>query len=156
MSPGFPTITAHEDAGAPLYRVRMEAKAPLLDQMRHAMRLKHMSYRTEQAYISWVRCFIFFHHKRHPKDMGADEIRAFLTSLAVDAHVAASTQNSTLNALLFLYRHVLKQPFPELGEFERAKRPRQLPQDIARVRRRVADRHRFYTLATLINHPRWF
>jgi site-specific recombinase XerD len=95
--------------------------------MRHIIRLKHMSYRTEQAYISWVRRFILFHHKRHPAEMGADDIRAFLTHLAVESHVAASTQNGALNALLFLYRHVLKQPFPDLGEFERAKRPRRLP-----------------------------
>lgn len=105
----------------------MDVKVPLLDQMRHIIRLKHMSYRTEQAYISWVRRFILFHHKRHPAEMGADEIRAFLTPLAVESHVAASTPNGALNALLFLYRHVLKQPFPDLGEFERAKRPRRLP-----------------------------
>lgn len=70
----------------------MEVKVPLLDQMRHIIRLKHMSYRTEQAYISWVRRFILFHHKRHPAEMGADDIRAFLTHLAVESHVAASTQ----------------------------------------------------------------
>jgi integron integrase len=105
----------------------MEPKLKLLDQMRQVMRLKHMSYRTEQAYVSWVRRFILFHHKRHPNEMGATEIRAFLASLAVQAHVAASTQNGALNALLFLYRHVLKQPFPDLGTIERAKRPRRVP-----------------------------
>lgn len=82
---------------------------------------------SEQAYISWVRRFILFHHKRHPAERGADELRAFLTHFAVESHVAASTQNGALNALLFLYRHVLQQPFPDLGEFERAKRPRRLP-----------------------------
>ena len=70
--------------------------------------LRHMSYRTEEAYVNWIRRFIFFHNRRHPKDMGADEIRAFLSHLAIHLHVAASTQNVALNALLFLYRHVLR------------------------------------------------
>jgi integron integrase len=106
---------------------RQEPKTKLLDQMRAVVRLKHLSYRTEEAYVSWVRRFILFHHKRHPQDMGATEIRAFLTHLAVVDEVAASTQNGALNALLFLYRHVLRLPFPELGELERAKRPQRLP-----------------------------
>ena len=97
----------------------MEPSTRLLDQMRHVMRLKHMSLRTENAYVSWVRRFILFHDKRHPIDMGADEIRAFLTHLAVHGRVAASTQNGALNALLFLYRHVLRQPFPDLDGVER-------------------------------------
>jgi integron integrase len=105
----------------------MAPKTKLLDQMREVLRLKHMSFRTEEAYVSWVRRFILFHDKRHPKDMGAEEIRAFLIHLAVRDKVAASTQNSALNALVFLYRHVLKQPFPDLGEVERAKRPRRVP-----------------------------
>ena len=89
----------------------MAPKTKLLDQMREVLRLKHMSFRTEEAYVSWVRRFILFHDKRHPKDMGAEEIRAFLIHLAVQDKVAASTQNGALNALVFLYRHVLKQPF---------------------------------------------
>jgi hypothetical protein len=89
----------------------MESKTKLLDQMRHVLRLKHMSIRTEDAYVQWVKRFILFHHKRHPADMGAVEIRAFLTHLAVERQVAASTQNVALQALLFLYRDVLKQPF---------------------------------------------
>ncbi len=105
----------------------MESKGKLLDQMRQVIRLKHMSIRTEEAYVGWVRRFILFHHKRHPTDMGAEEIRAFLIHLAVQGKVAASTQNGALNALVFLYRHVLKQPFPEIGEIERAKRPRRVP-----------------------------
>ena len=99
----------------------------LLDQMRLAIRLRHLSQRTEQAYINWSRRFILFHHKRHPKEMGAEEIRAFLTHLAVNSRVAASTQNVALNALLFLYRHVLHQDFPPLDTLERAKRPRRVP-----------------------------
>ncbi len=105
----------------------MEPKTRLLDHMRNVMRLKHMSLRTEEAYVSWVKRFILFHAKRHPAEMGADEIRAFLTHLAVHGKVAASTQNGALNALVFLYRHVLKQPFPELEGIERARRPRRIP-----------------------------
>ena len=92
-----------------------------LDQMRDVIRLKHLSIHTEEAYLSWVKRFILFHDKRHPKDMGAPEIRAFLTHLAVQGKVAASTQNGALNALLFLYRYVLHQPFPDLDDLERAK-----------------------------------
>ena len=77
--------------------------------------------------MQWVKRFILFHHKRHPAAMGAVEIRAFLTHLAVERQVAASTQNVALHALLFLYRDVLKQPFPALGELERARRPRRVP-----------------------------
>src|SRR6266446_414150 len=105
----------------------MESKTKLLDQMRLVLRLKHMSIRTENTYVHWVRRFILFHHKRHPQDMGATEIRAFLSRLAVHAQVAASTQNVALNSLVFLYRHVLKQAFPDLEEIERAKRPGSIP-----------------------------
>jgi integron integrase len=98
----------------------------LLDQVRDTLRLKHYAIRTEQAYVSWMRRFILFHHKRHPKDMGAPEIEAFLTNLAVNLNVAASTQNQALSALLFLYRHVLDQ---EIGPLDaaRAKKPKRLP-----------------------------
>ena len=98
----------------------------LLDQMRDAIRVRHYSIRTEQAYIGWARRFILFHDKRHPKDMGVPEIEAFLTHLAVDENVAASTQNQALSALLFLYRQVLDI---ELGAIRpvRAKKPKRLP-----------------------------
>jgi integrase len=109
------------------YEGVLEPKTKLLDHIRHVMRLKHMSLRTEEAYVSWVKRLILFHEKRHPADMGADEIRVFLTHLAVHDKVAASTQNGALNALVFLYRYVLKQPFPDLEGVERAKRPRRLP-----------------------------
>ncbi|MGE3542267.1 MAG: integron integrase [Candidatus Tectimicrobiota bacterium] len=105
----------------------MKSKIKLLDQIRHVIRLKHMSIRTEEAYVQWVRRFILFHHKRHPAEMGAEDIRAFLTSLAGQGQVAASTQHVALHALLFLYRDVLKQPLSELGEIERARRPRRVP-----------------------------
>ena len=105
----------------------MESKTKLLDQMRHVLRLKHLSIRTEKAYVQWAKRFILFHHKRHPADMGAPEIRAFLTHLAVEGEIAASTQNVALQALVFLYRHVLKQPFPELDDLEHAEKSRRVP-----------------------------
>jgi len=131
----------------------MEPKIKLLDQMRLILRLKHLSIRTEYAYITWTKRFIVFHEKRHPKDMGAEEIRAFLTHLALHRHVAASTQNVALNALLFLYRDVLKQELPELGTFERAKRPRRLPtvftrREVSMVLAQLAGVH--YLMAGLL------
>ena len=105
----------------------MEPKTKLLDQVRDAIRLRHLSPRTEAAYLGWIRRFILFHHKRHPNNMGAEEVQAFLSHLAVHAKVAASTQNVALNALLFLYRHILHQPWSELGPIAHAKRPRRLP-----------------------------
>ena len=84
-------------------------KAPkkLLEQVRDTLRLKHYSIRTENFYISWIKRYILFHNKRHPKDMQKHEIEVFLTHLAVDLKVASSTQNQAFNALLFLYREVL-------------------------------------------------
>ena len=99
----------------------------LLDQVRDLIRLKHYSIRTEQAYLGWIRRFILFHHKRHPREMGKAEIEAFLTHLAVQENVAASTQNQAMNAILFLYRHVLKQDLDWLEDVTRAKRPVRLP-----------------------------
>ena len=101
-------------------------KSRLLDQVREVIRVKHYSIRTEEAYVQWIKRFIFFHGKRHPREMGATEIEAFLTDLAVRGKVAASTQNQALNALVFLYQKVLHI---ELGEFsaERARRPDRLP-----------------------------
>ena len=91
--------------------------------MHEVLRLKQLSFRTEEAYGGWARRFVLFHDKRHPTEMGAQEIRALLTHLAVQGKGAASTQHSALNALRFLYRQALKQPFPDLDEFECAKRP---------------------------------
>jgi site-specific recombinase XerD len=79
----------------------------LLDQVRDVLRLKHYAYRTEQAYVDWITRYILFHGKRHPQDMGRAEVQAFLTHLAVEKNVAASTQTQALSALLFLYREVL-------------------------------------------------
>ena len=103
----------------------------LLDQVWDALRIKHYSIRTEQAYVNWIKRFIFFHHKRHPRDMGVPEVEAFLSYLAVDERVAASTQNQALSALLFLYREVLHQ---NLGPVDalRAQKPRRLPTVLTR------------------------
>ena len=99
----------------------------LLDQVREAIRLKHYSYRTEQTYVQWIRRYILFHNKRHPQALGVSEIEAFLTHLAVEEQVAASTQNQALSALLFLYRHVLQRPLNERIDAIRAKPSRKLP-----------------------------
>jgi integron integrase len=87
----------------------------LLDQYREALRLKQYSPRTEKTYTMWVRSYILFHQKRHPKDMGVPEIRQFITHLVSDQKVSASTQNQALSAILFLYRHVLRIPLDESG-----------------------------------------
>jgi site-specific recombinase XerD len=103
--------------------MRKEGKPRLLDQVRYRIRVKHYSIRTEQAYIDWIRRFILFHDKRHPKQMGAKEIENFLSHLAVDRNVAASTQNQALSAILFLYREVLNIDLPWLENVTRAKKP---------------------------------
>jgi integron integrase len=99
----------------------------LLDQVRDALRVKHYAYRTEESYLQWIHRFIVFHGKRHPKDMGESEVQAYLTHLAVQGNVAASTQNQALSALLFLYRHVLQQPLPESIDAVRARQSKHLP-----------------------------
>jgi integron integrase len=105
----------------------MAQQPKLLDQVRDVIRLKHYSIRTERAYIDWIKRFILFHHKRHPNDMGAPEVQAFLTHLAVNQNVAASTQQQALSALLFLYREVLRQELPWMDDITRAKKPKRLP-----------------------------
>ncbi len=105
----------------------MEARPRLLDQVRNQLRTLHYSYRTEQQYLFWVRRFVLFHGKRHPADMAAAEIEAFLTHLAVDRQVSASTQNHALAALLFLYQKVLQVELPWLDGIVRAKLSRHLP-----------------------------
>ena len=103
----------------------------LLDQVRDALQLKHYSYRTEQAYVDWITRYILYHGKRHPQDMGSAEVQAFLTHLAVEKNVAASTQNQALSALLFLYREVLHQDLENLNAL-RAKKPKRLPTVLTR------------------------
>lgn len=102
-------------------------KPKLLDQVREAIRARHYSIRTEEAYAQWIRRYILFHNKRHPKDMGEQEINEFVSHLATDKNVAASTQTQALSAIVFLYRYVLKK---DLGEFDgliRARKKKNLP-----------------------------
>ena len=115
-------VLAVHEAGPPA-----SPKRRLLDRVRDAVRARHYSRRTEKAYIHWIKRYIFFHDKRHPAEMGAPDVTAFLTSLAVHDKVAASTQNQALSALLFLYREVLGVDLPWLDDVVRAKRPQFLP-----------------------------
>jgi len=109
------------------------AESPrLLDRVRGRIRLKHYSIRTETAYIGWIKRYIYFHGKRHPAEMGKEEVEAFLTSLAVQRNVSAATQNQALSALLFLYREVLEIELPWLDDVTRAKKPARLPTVLTR------------------------
>ncbi len=105
----------------------MAVKPRLLDQVRDKIRFKHYSIRTEHAYVDWIKRYILFHGKRHPQEMGKQEAEQFLSHLAVDRNVAASTQNQALSAILFLYKEVLEQDIGWLENVERAKRPARLP-----------------------------
>lgn len=131
----------------------------LLDQVRSAIRLRHYSIRTEEAYLNVIRRFILYHHKRHPKEMGVDEIRQYLSHLATDEHVAASTQNVALAALLFLYRQVLQIDLPLIEGVERAKRPKRIPvvltsEEVQRVLTRVSGTHYLVPMSpTMRNSP---
>lgn len=125
----------------------------LLDQVRGKIRLKHYSIRTEQAYVDWIRRFILFHNKRHPIDMGASEVEAFLTHLAIKGKVAASTQNQARSALLFLYKEVLDRALPWMDDITPAKRPLRLPvvlthAEVKAVLERLRGTHRL--LASLL------
>ena len=126
----YPLLSAGSFTAALAVRETGPGGAPkprLLDRVREAIAARHYSHRTEKAYIHWIKRYIFFHGKRHPIEMGAAEVTAFLTSLAVHDEVAASTQNQALSALLFLYREVLGVEFPWLDDVVRAKRPQHLP-----------------------------
>src|ERR1041385_2844480 len=102
-------------------------KAKLLDQVREVLRVKHYALRTEEVYVLWIKRYIFFHQKRHPREMGAPEVQAFLSDLAVNQKVSASTQNQALNALVFLYDQVLHIELGWLDKLVRAKRTTRLP-----------------------------
>jgi len=118
------------------------AESRLLDRVRDALRVRHYSIRTEQSYVHWIKRYILFHGKRHPDKMGAEELTAFLSYLAREKDVAASTQNQALAAILFLYKHVLDRQLPWLEDVVRAKRPARLPEvlteeEVARVLRLI-------------------
>ena len=135
LSPGGPMLVAREPPAPEAPKRR------LLDRVREALRTRHYSRRTEEAYIAWIRRYIFFHGKRHPVEMGGAEVTRCLSSLAVEGRVAASTQNQALSALLFLYRDVLGVELPWLDEIVRAKRPARLPVVLTREEvRAVIDR----------------
>jgi integrase len=113
---------------APLANASSPPQKPkLLDQVLHTIRTRHYSYRTEKAYVHWIKRFIFFHNKRHPIEMGEVEIAQFLSTLAEQRHVSASTQNQALNALLFLYKEILEKKIGLIQGVVRAKRRSRLP-----------------------------
>jgi integron integrase len=99
----------------------------LFEVTRDKIRTRHLAYRTEQAYLHWIRRYVRYHHRKHPREMGAPEVEAFLTDLAVNLGVSASTQNQALQALLFLYRQVLEVKLPWLENVTRAFQPKRLP-----------------------------
>lgn len=99
----------------------------LLDQVRSVARMRHLSLSTERAYVGWIRRYILFHNKKHPKEMAETEIRQFISDLAVNAKISASTQTVALSAILFLYRDVLKQSLLYIDQIERAKPSKTLP-----------------------------
>jgi integron integrase len=111
---------------------REQDKPKFLDQIRQLMRLRHYSLRTEEAYVGWIRRYILYHGKRHPNDLDKSHIASFLSTLAVEGRVAASTQNQALNALLFLYKEVLQREVGFIGGTVRVKRPAKLPMVLSR------------------------
>ena len=126
--------------------VTVAGKPKLLDRVRHALRVRHLARSTEKAYVYWCRRYILYHHKRHPLEMGKQEVEAFLRHLAVDQHVSASTQNQAFSALLFLYREVLERDFGWLDDVVRAKRPTRIPAVFTHAESMaILDRHSFAT-----------
>jgi site-specific recombinase XerD len=119
----------------------MDAKPKLLLQVRHKLRARHYSCRTEQQYIAWIRRLILHYDKRHPYEISGAEVEAFLTHLAMERRVSASTQNQALAAILFLYRQVLELELPWLENVVRARSPTRLPTVLSRTE-----------VATLLSH----
>jgi integrase len=104
----------------------------LLDRLRDAISTRHYSHRTEKQYVAWVRRYIIFHDRRHPRDLGGPEVEGFLSHLATHRRVSAATQSQALAALLFLYKHVLGMNLPWLSQVIRARRPKKLPVELSR------------------------
>jgi len=119
----------------------MKPSSRLLDSVRQAIRLRHYSYRTEKAYVDWIRRYILYHGKRHPREMGGDEVRDFLSHLASQRQVASATQAQALSALLFLYKHVLNVDLQWIDNVVRAHRPKRLPTVLTKdeARRLIAN-----------------
>jgi len=122
-------------------------KPKLIDQVHQAIRTRHFSPKTEESYVHWIKRFIFFHNKRHPAEMGEKEIAQFLSSLASELHVSASTQNQALNAILFLYRDVLRKEIGYIDGVVRAKRPHRLPV--------VLTRQEVKSILGILDHSDW-
>ena len=123
-----------------------KGRSPFIDSLRNVIRVRHCSIRREQSYVGWVKQFIFFHGKRHPKELGEQEVGAFLTHLAVNKNVSASTQNQALNALVFLYKAVLNRPLGDINGVVRAKKPQRLPvvlsyEEVSQVLDRIQGVH---------------
>lgn len=116
----------------PLERYIPNPKLRFLDQCREVIRFRQLSLRTEEAYVDWIRRFIVWNGRRHPREMGVDEVRAFLTHLAAERRVGPSTQNQALCALIFLYQDVLGGPLEWIEGFERSKRPTRVPVVLSR------------------------
>jgi integron integrase len=125
----------------------MQPRPKLLDQVRAAVRMRHYSSKTEESYVHWIKRFIFFHNKQHPAQMGEKEIGQFLSGLATDRHVSAPTQNQALNAILFLYRDVLRKEIGYVDGVVRAKRPHRLPV--------VLTRQEVKSILRAFDHPDW-
>jgi integron integrase len=131
-----------------MQRAAVDPLAALLDQAREALRVKHYAYSTEQSYLDWIKRFIRYHNQRHPSELGGAAVAAFLTHLAVEAHVSASTQNQALAALLFLYREVICQELAYPIDTVRAKKSQHLPAVLTKeeVRRVIAQLSGIYQL----------
>lgn len=119
--------TSSEQRRSPLGLFPDKPAPRLYDRMVEVLRVRHYSLRTEEAYVHWVRRYVDFHDRRHPRELAEDDVNRFLTHLAVKEHVAASTQNQALSAVLFLYEHVLQQPLDRIEGVVRARRPKRLP-----------------------------
>lgn len=142
-----------EVVSKPLAQGRLPHKSALLEAVRGRCRVKHYSLRTEDAYLGWIKRFIFFHNKKNPVEMGGAEVEQFLTHLAVRGHVSPSTQNQALSAMLFLYREVLHVHMPWMENVVRAKRPSRLPvvlsvDEVGRVLARLDGRE--WLMASLL------
>ena len=145
-APASPVVYAPASSAAPWHSVSdpVSPGAPnprLLDLVRQAIRSRHLSPRTEQAYVAWIRRFILFHGKRHPAGMGGAEVTRFLSSLATENRVSASTQNQALSALLFLYQEVLHHRLDWLQDIARARKPVRLPVVLTREEVEAILRH---------------
>jgi len=143
----------HTGSGATDVRGGQSSSPRLFDVVRNKLRVKHYSLRTERAYLGWIRRFVLANGKRHPRELGGEEVEAFLSRLATEEQVAASTQNQALSALLFLYREVLGVELAWMGSVVRAKRPQRLPvvlsvEEVARVRARLDGRE--WLMASLL------